>query len=168
MAVERDLIMAIKIRSDETHTGPRTLNLANTDQVNFTKSQIELPASTKDFVPIDSKVSDWANYFRCGLIVGQRYLMGVYDDELALENALLLSLLIYFPTINTYLPLLLLSLTFLSTETFLLDLVFHPLPHLSCAPHLSHLFPTLLADLMPSTTRTCQFLKPLGQAFYEV
>lgn len=83
MAVERDLIMAIKIRSDETHTGPRTLNLANTDQVNFTKSQIELPASTKDFVPIDSKVSDWANYFRCGLIVGQRYLMGVYDDELA-------------------------------------------------------------------------------------
>lgn len=84
MAVERDMIMAVRVNSDST--SPRVVNLANTDQVNFKNSRIELPDSTKSYVPIDPKVSDWANYFRCGLIVGQRYLLGVYNDTLSAEE----------------------------------------------------------------------------------
>lgn len=86
MAVERDLIMGVRLRPDTSSSGPRVINLANTDQATFKNSQILLPDSTKTLVSIDPKVSDWANYFRCGLIVGQRYLMGVYNNELSLQE----------------------------------------------------------------------------------
>lgn len=80
MAVDRDLIMGFRKRASGSSSN--TIRLANTDSVTFEPSTFELPATTEDTIKIDSSVSHWSNYFKCGLVVAQNYMMGKYDEEL--------------------------------------------------------------------------------------
>lgn len=86
MAVERDMIMAVRARP-ASGSGPGAIRLANTDAETFPAAVIDLTASAGAEVEIDAARSDWANYFRCGLTVAQRYLRGAYNTELDAADA---------------------------------------------------------------------------------
>jgi galactokinase len=66
MAVEADIIMAIQL------TDEPVIEVANTNP-DFPATKFDLPKDGSP-VEIDATKSDWANYFRCGLVVGQDYL----------------------------------------------------------------------------------------------
>lgn len=66
MSVEADIIMAAKIVDEPT------MEVANTNP-DFPTAKFDIP---KDGSPIqiDASKSDWVNYWRCGLVVGQEFL----------------------------------------------------------------------------------------------
>lgn len=66
MAVEADIIMAIHL------TDEPVIEVANTNP-DFPATKFDLPKDGSP-VDIDASKSDWVNYFRCGLVVGQDYL----------------------------------------------------------------------------------------------
>ncbi|CAI5758936.1 unnamed protein product [Candida verbasci] len=67
MAINNDVIAAIEITND------KEIIITNTD-ANFKRTTIQLPSGPKEIVKIDETFS-WANYFKCGLIVAQKYLI---------------------------------------------------------------------------------------------
>uniref|UniRef100_A0A060SW75 Galactokinase n=1 Tax=Blastobotrys adeninivorans TaxID=409370 RepID=A0A060SW75_BLAAD len=66
MAVTADMIMAIKFTDDET------FQVANVSP-QFEPQTFSLPKDGSQ-VPIDASKSDWVNYYKCGLVVGMRFL----------------------------------------------------------------------------------------------
>ncbi|CAH2350627.1 protein Gal3p [[Candida] railenensis] len=67
MAIEVDLIAAVKPLKDS-----REVVLTNSDP-HFQRESFEIPANG-DLVAIDNDNFSWCNYFKCGLIVAQKYL----------------------------------------------------------------------------------------------
>lgn len=75
MAVERDMVMGVSF-GEAKGNGAETVRvrLANLDSKEFPDREIDLPKDAKKFVDIDARVSDWANYFKCGVVVAQEFL----------------------------------------------------------------------------------------------
>ncbi|ODQ68672.1 Galactokinase [Nadsonia fulvescens var. elongata DSM 6958] len=73
MAINVDVVMAVA-GTDDT-----IIRLANMDSV-FEPREFELPQNGS-LVPIDTTVSDWANYFKCGHLVAQKFIQEKYPDR---------------------------------------------------------------------------------------
>lgn len=82
MAVDRDMIMAVSfgnaLANQEAETVP--VHLANISESEFPSRVYQLPKDPKKFVEIDPKVSDWGNYFKCGVIVAQEFLINNCEE----------------------------------------------------------------------------------------
>lgn len=75
MAVDRDMVLAVSF-GDVPAEGEETVRvrLANVSNDEFPDREMQIPADPRKFVEIDPKVSDWSNYFKCGVVVAQEYL----------------------------------------------------------------------------------------------
>lgn len=75
MAVERDMIMGVSFGDAAAGQGETVrVRLANLDSKEFPDREIDLPKDANKFVEIDPRVSDWGNYFKCGVVVAQEFL----------------------------------------------------------------------------------------------
>lgn len=73
MAVDNDMIMAVsfsKPSGDEA-----TIKLANVDSTDFPSRTYSLSTDPSKYVEINPNVSDWGNYFKCGVVVAQKFLV---------------------------------------------------------------------------------------------
>lgn len=68
MAIDVDLICAVKVLNDKNPS----ITLTNDDS-KFAQRKFDLPLDGS-YVTIDPSVSDWSNYFKCGLHVAHSYL----------------------------------------------------------------------------------------------
>ncbi|KAG0679336.1 galactokinase [Kluyveromyces marxianus] len=76
MAIENDLKLAFRL-SDASENP--SITLTNYDS-NFAKRKFDLPLDGS-LIEIDPSVSDWSNYFKCGLLVAQEFLKKKYKFE---------------------------------------------------------------------------------------
>ncbi|SCW04568.1 LAFE_0H16424g1_1 [Lachancea fermentati] len=76
MAIEVDVLCAVKITNDRAH--PKIV--LNNSNPKFSTRCFELPLDGS-LVPIDATISDWSNYFKCGLLVAQKYLKEQFPDR---------------------------------------------------------------------------------------
>lgn len=67
MAIDVDMLCAVKIVPEG-----RSISLSNADS-RFVERKIDIPADGS-YVEIDPSVSDWSNYFKCGLHVAHSFL----------------------------------------------------------------------------------------------
>ncbi|QLG73773.1 hypothetical protein HG535_0F02840 [Zygotorulaspora mrakii] len=74
MAIDVDMLCAVKVVKSSGK-----ISLSNDDS-RFGNRDIELPKDGS-FVAIDPSVSDWSNYFKCGLHVAHSYLKQVAPDR---------------------------------------------------------------------------------------
>ena len=65
MAISNDVIAAVSVDSDS-----KEIIITNTDSKYFPREVIPLDKK----VSIDQEHHSWANYFKCGLIVAEKYL----------------------------------------------------------------------------------------------
>lgn len=88
MAVDRDMVMALSLGPEPADgTDTVRVRLANTDP-DFPDRVLQVPADPKKWVEIDPKVSDWANYFKCGVVVAQQYLSESADENVRANSTL--------------------------------------------------------------------------------
>lgn len=82
MAVDRDMIMAVSFGDAAASSDSETISvhLANVSESEFPSRTYTLPKDPKKFVEIDPKVSDWGNYFKCGVVVAQEFLINNREE----------------------------------------------------------------------------------------
>ncbi|CCK73391.1 uncharacterized protein NDAI_0G01860 [Naumovozyma dairenensis CBS 421] len=83
LAIENDMLCAVKIL--ERKENP-SITLTNSDS-RFAQRKFDLPLDGS-YVTIDPSISDWSNYFKCGLHVAQQFLKGLHP-QLYLNNPLI-------------------------------------------------------------------------------
>ncbi|CDO95711.1 unnamed protein product [Kluyveromyces dobzhanskii CBS 2104] len=76
MAIENDVLLACRL-TPENETS--SITLANHD-TNFAKRKFDLSLDGS-LIEIDPSVSDWSNYFKCGLLVTHQYLKTAFNFE---------------------------------------------------------------------------------------
>ncbi|SCU89388.1 LAMI_0D13432g1_1 [Lachancea mirantina] len=76
MAIELGVLCAVKCVDDQQTA---VIKLSNSDST-FGDRTVELPPDG-DLVTIDPAVSDWSNYFKCGLLVAQQHLKRLFPDR---------------------------------------------------------------------------------------
>ncbi|CCH62833.1 hypothetical protein TBLA_0I01750 [Henningerozyma blattae CBS 6284] len=69
MAIDVDMLIAVKVLDDKKNP---SITLANADE-RFAQRKFDLPLDGS-FVTIDASISDWSNYFKCGLHVAHEFL----------------------------------------------------------------------------------------------
>lgn len=74
MAIENDLMLACRLTSESENP---SITLTNHDS-NFAQRKFDLPLDGS-LIEIDPSVSDWSNYFKCGLLVAQQFLQEKYN-----------------------------------------------------------------------------------------
>lgn len=75
MAIDNDLLLGIKILDEENPS----IILTNYDQ-RFAPKKFDLPLDGA-LISVDPSVSDWSNYFKCGLLVAQEYLKCKFPEN---------------------------------------------------------------------------------------
>ncbi|SCU87007.1 LANO_0C09802g1_1 [Lachancea nothofagi CBS 11611] len=76
MAIEADVLCAVGVLAAGKGL---SITLTNEDKA-FAQRHIELPLDGSD-VSIDPSVSDWSNYFKCGLLVAQKQLKTEFPEK---------------------------------------------------------------------------------------
>lgn len=84
MAIDVDMLCAVKILRNDPQKNP-SITLTNSDR-RFAQRKFDLPLDGS-FVTIDPSISDWSNYFKCGLHVAQQFLTEL-DPERFQNNPL--------------------------------------------------------------------------------
>lgn len=77
MAIDVDMSLAVKIIPNESKNP--SITLVNVDP-QFAQRKFDLPLDG-EYVTIDPSVSDWSNYFKCGLLVAHTFLKKHYPDK---------------------------------------------------------------------------------------
>lgn len=80
MAVDRDMLMGVSFLDETVDPSVAKddtvrVRLTNLNQEEFPARVIWLPKDPTKFVDIDPKISDWGNYFKCGVVVAQEFLI---------------------------------------------------------------------------------------------
>ncbi|SCU78064.1 LAFA_0A04720g1_1 [Lachancea sp. 'fantastica'] len=75
MAINNAVACAVRVLPN---TEIPSVTLINTDP-RFAQRRFDLPLDGSD-ISIDPSVSDWSNYFKCGLLVAQQYLRNRFSD----------------------------------------------------------------------------------------
>lgn len=78
LSLERDMLCAIKVDEDDENNP--SLTLVNKDHIRFAGRKFALPLDASQ-INIDPSISDWSNYFKCGLYVAQLYLKEIYPEK---------------------------------------------------------------------------------------
>ncbi|CCD22881.1 galactokinase NDAI_0A07270 [Naumovozyma dairenensis CBS 421] len=86
LAIDVDMLLAVKILNDKNPS----ITLTNSD-ARFATKKFDLPLDGS-YVSIDPSISDWSNYFKCGLHVAQEFLKKIAPKY---ENAPLTGLQIF-------------------------------------------------------------------------
>ncbi|KAM3165317.1 Galactokinase [Lachancea thermotolerans] len=76
MAIDADLLCAVGVLSTEDIP---SITLINEDP-KFAQRKFDLPLDGSD-ISIDPSVSDWSNYFKCGLLVAQQHLKTQFPQK---------------------------------------------------------------------------------------
>lgn len=76
MAIDVDMLMAIKVLNNKKNP---SITLANHD-TRFAQRKFDLPLDGS-YVTIDASISDWSNYFKCGLHVAHQFLKENFADK---------------------------------------------------------------------------------------
>ncbi|CCE61498.1 hypothetical protein TPHA_0A04230 [Tetrapisispora phaffii CBS 4417] len=76
LAIDVDMILGIKVLSNES-----SITLTNDDE-RFAQRKFDMPLDGS-YVEIDASVSDWSNYFKCGLHVAHEYLKEKVPEKYA-------------------------------------------------------------------------------------
>ncbi|ODV93282.1 hypothetical protein PACTADRAFT_35911 [Pachysolen tannophilus NRRL Y-2460] len=74
LAIDVDFVIAVKSRADS-----REIHLKNLSN-EFAEKKFELPEDGS-LISIDSKISDWSNYFKCGLLVAHLFILEHYPER---------------------------------------------------------------------------------------
>lgn len=77
MAIDVDMSLAVKIMANDSKNP--SVTLINIDP-QFANRKFDLPLDGQ-YITIDPSVSDWSNYFKCGLLVAHTYLKLKYPDK---------------------------------------------------------------------------------------
>ncbi|KAG0669883.1 galactokinase [Maudiozyma exigua] len=81
LSIERDMLCAIKIHDPQTNP---SITLTNGDSKRFAGRKFDLPLDGSQ-INIDPSVSDWSNYFKCGLYVAQSYLKEICPEKFQIK-----------------------------------------------------------------------------------
>lgn len=76
MAIDVDVLVGVKVLEEQDNP---SITLTNADP-KFAQRKFDLPLDGS-FISIDPSVSDWSNYFKCGLLVAQEYLKETFPDK---------------------------------------------------------------------------------------
>ncbi|SCW04560.1 LAFE_0H16248g1_1 [Lachancea fermentati] len=76
MAIEVEVLCAVKILPENENP---SITLTNSDE-KFAQRRFDLPLDGS-LISIDPSVSDWSNYFKCGLLVAQKYLNEKFPER---------------------------------------------------------------------------------------
>ena len=79
LSLERDMLCAIKVHDLKENNNP-SITLANKDKQRFAGRKFDLPLDGSP-INIDPSISDWSNYFKCGLYVAQLYLKEICPEK---------------------------------------------------------------------------------------
>ncbi|CCK72516.1 galactokinase KNAG_0K01550 [Huiozyma naganishii CBS 8797] len=77
LAIDVDMLLAVKALDDKKPS----ITLANADS-RFSERKFDLPLDGS-YVTIDPTISDWSNYFKCGLHVAVEYLKKIAPEKFA-------------------------------------------------------------------------------------
>ncbi|EDO19285.1 hypothetical protein Kpol_1036p27 [Vanderwaltozyma polyspora DSM 70294] len=89
MAIERSIYCAVKVINDDFNP---SITLYNNNSGLFAERMFGLPLDGS-YVDIDPSISDWSNYFRCGLNVAQKFLKHLNPNKY--NNSPLLGLKVF-------------------------------------------------------------------------
>lgn len=94
MAVDRDMLMGVLFEKENNENSKDELvrvRLSNVNGEEFPYREIWLPSDPRKFVEIDPKISDWGNYFKCGVVVAQEFLVAHMKNNDAGSNEILVN-----------------------------------------------------------------------------
>lgn len=77
LAIDPDMLIAVKVLANDKNP---SITLKNIDKDKFAQRKFDLPLDGS-ILTIDSSVSDWSNYFKCGLLVAQSFLKKLNPDK---------------------------------------------------------------------------------------
>ncbi|CCF58839.1 hypothetical protein KAFR_0F02420 [Kazachstania africana CBS 2517] len=75
LAIDIDMLCAVKVLEDRNPS----ITLTNADE-RFAQRKFDLPLDGS-YVEIDPSISDWSNYFKCGLYVAQEFLKDIAPEK---------------------------------------------------------------------------------------
>lgn len=77
LAIDPDMLIAVKILKNDKNP---SITLKNIDKDRFAQRKFDLPLDGS-ILTIDSSVSDWSNYFKCGLLVAHSFLKKIEPER---------------------------------------------------------------------------------------
>lgn len=80
MAIDASMLIAFKILDKIDHDIENPSILLTNDNIKFAQRKFDLPLDGSS-IPIDPSVSDWSNYFKCGLFVAHEYLKKKFPNK---------------------------------------------------------------------------------------
>ncbi|CCF57076.1 hypothetical protein KAFR_0C00810 [Kazachstania africana CBS 2517] len=78
LSIEVDMMCAIKIHENDSRNP--SITLVNIDSKKFARRKFDLPLDGS-LINIDPSVSDWSNYFKCGLYVANVFLKHIQPER---------------------------------------------------------------------------------------
>ncbi|CCE65640.1 hypothetical protein TPHA_0M00650 [Tetrapisispora phaffii CBS 4417] len=87
MAINKNILCAVRILENS-----HSISIYNDNYEKFAEKKFDLPLNG-ELISIDPSISDWSNYFKCGLLVAHKFLKKKYPDRF--NNAMLKGLYIY-------------------------------------------------------------------------